>query len=119
MQFGFIMSLVFAILIALFAVQNSNVVTIQLIFWKVELSQSVVILASAAIGAIIAAFLSIFKRFKSSLKIRELNHQIKELEQNLKKSETEKESILDAQVKEDSQKEAIEETTEKEEIKNT
>lgn len=89
MQFWFIMSLVFAVLIAFFAVLNSDVVTIRLFFKEVELSQSVIILGSAAIGAIVATFIGIFNRLKSSLKIRELKNQIRELEGNLAKTKTE------------------------------
>lgn len=95
MQLGFVLSLVFAVIIAVFAVLNSDVVTIQLLFKKVELSQSVIILGSAALGAIIAVLFGIFKRFKTSLKIRELKGQIKELENNLEKIQKEHQTLLE------------------------
>lgn len=96
MQFGFVMSLLFAVIIAIFAVLNSDVVTIQLIFKKVELSQSVIILGSAAIGAIIAVFFGVFSKVKSSLKIRELKSEIKELETSLEKAENQSQSLLES-----------------------
>ena len=116
MQFGFVMSLLFAVIIAIFAVLNSDVVTIQLIFKKVELSQSVIILGSAAIGAIIAVFFGVFSKVKSSLKIRELKGEIKELETSLEKIQNENQALLEsisqntAEVKND---EVLEKNTEK------
>ncbi|MGE5629343.1 MAG: lipopolysaccharide assembly protein LapA domain-containing protein [Solirubrobacterales bacterium] len=77
MQIWFIISLVFSLIIALFAALNSDVVTIRLIFAKYQLSQSLVIILSAAIGAIIAIFLGLFSKIKTKLKIRELNNEIK------------------------------------------
>ena len=96
MQFGFVMSLLFAVIIAIFAVLNSDVVTIQLIFKKVELSQSVIILGSAAIGAIIAVFFGVFSKVKSSLKIRELKGEIKELETSLEKIQNENQALSES-----------------------
>lgn len=97
MQLWFILSLVFAVLIAFFAVLNSAVVTIQLGFWKMDLSQSVVILGSAAIGAIVTTFFGIFNRLKSSLKTRELKNQVKELEEKVEKLQKENENLLGIQ----------------------
>ncbi|NLK73190.1 MAG: DUF1049 domain-containing protein [Clostridiales bacterium] len=95
MQFWFILSLVFAVLIALFAVLNSDEVTLNLVITTLSTRQSVIILASAAIGAIIASFIGMFRTLKSSLKIRDLNHQIKELQQNLEKLKTENEALTE------------------------
>ena len=77
MQVWFVISLIFSLIIAVFAALNSNVVTISLLFTKYELSQSLVIILSAVIGAIIAIFLGLFNKIKTSLKIRELNNEIK------------------------------------------
>lgn len=93
MQFWFILSLIFAVLIALFAVLNSDEVTLNLVITTLSTRQSVIILASAAIGAIIASFIGMFRALKSSLKIRDLNNQIKELQQNLEKLKTENEAL--------------------------
>lgn len=83
MQILFIISLVFAILVSVFAVMNSNPVTIKLLWKQFEFSQAIVILGSAAFGAIIVAFLGIFSKVKSSLKIRELQNKIKGLEKKI------------------------------------
>lgn len=92
MQIWFICSLVFALIVALFAVLNSDVVTINLLWTKYELSQSIVILLSAVFGAIVASFIGVFSKIKSSLKIRELKHTIKQLEN--KAAEREKEENI-------------------------
>jgi len=77
MQFWFVVSLLFSIIIAIFAALNSNVVTIRMFFATYELSQSIVIILSAVIGAVIAIFFGLFGRIKSAMKVRELNSEIK------------------------------------------
>ncbi len=83
MQILFIFSLVFAILVSVFAVMNSDPVTIKLLWKQYEFSQAIIILGSAAIGAIIVALLGMVNRVKSSLKVRELQNKIKGLENQL------------------------------------
>lgn len=77
MQFWFVVSLLFSIIIAIFAALNSNVVTIRMFFATYELSQSIVIILSAVVGAVIAIFFGLFGRIKSAMKVRELNSEIK------------------------------------------
>ena len=76
MQIWFVISLIFSAAITIFAVLNADVVTIRLFWVNYDLSQSLVILMSAASGAIITIFLGIFSKIKSSLKIRELNNEL-------------------------------------------
>lgn len=83
MRIWFIFSLFFSILVAVFAVLNSEVVPIKLYWVDYHLSQSLVILLSAVLGALITTFSSIFSKIKSRLKIRELNILIRTLEQKL------------------------------------
>ena len=83
MQILFIFSLIFAILVSVFAVMNSEPVTIKLLWKQFEFSQAIVILGSAAFGAIIVAFLGIVNRVKASLKIRELQNKVKILEKEI------------------------------------
>lgn len=79
MQIGFILSLIFAIIVALFAVLNSEPVSIRLFWQKYEFSQAIVILGSAALGAVIVLILGIFGNIRTKLKIHDLNNQIKGL----------------------------------------
>ncbi len=81
MQIGFIVSLVFAIIVALFAVMNSEPVFIRLFWGKYEFSQAIVILGSAALGAVTVVLLGVFGSIRKKLKIHELNNHIKVLEQ--------------------------------------
>ena len=83
MQIWFVLSLLFSILVAVFAVLNSNVVPIRLYWVDYQLSQSLVILLSAIFGAMIAIFLGIFSKVKSTLKVRELNLTVNSLEQRI------------------------------------
>ncbi len=70
MQSGFIFSLIFAVFIGLFALRNGGPVTIDLFFTEVELSQALVIIFSALLGAIVIYFLNFFKilGFKREIK---------------------------------------------------
>ena len=83
MRIWFVFSLLFSMLVAIFAVLNSNVVLIKLYWLDYELSQSLVILLSAFLGALVATFLGIFSNIKSSLKIRELNSTVKMLDEKV------------------------------------
>ena len=83
MRIWFIFSLLFSVLVAIFAVLNSNVVLIKLYWVDYQLSQSLVIILSAFLGALITTFLGIFGKIKSSLKIRELSFMVKSLEQKI------------------------------------
>ena len=70
---GFILSLVFAAIIALFALNNSEKVLINLFFTEVQLSQALIILGSTLFGAIIAAIFSGVKSLKLKKEIKHLN----------------------------------------------
>ena len=84
MQFGFIISLIFAILVAVFAIQNSGSVVISFMFAEFNISQALVILISAALGAIIVMLLGFIKQIKLKLKIKEQLKRIKNLEEENK-----------------------------------
>lgn len=83
MRIWFVFSLFFSVLVAIFAVLNSNVVLVKLYWVDYQLSQSLVILLSAILGALITIFLGIFSSIRSTLKIRELNIVVKSLEQKI------------------------------------
>lgn len=102
MQVTLIISLIFAIFIALFAAMNGGEVTINLFFWKLEnVSQAMVILASAAFGAILVYLSGTMHRLKQSKKVRDLEKKVTSLEKELattssvesKVPETKKEEI--------------------------
>lgn len=111
MQILFILSLIFAILVSIFAVMNSDPVTIKLLWKQFEFSQAIIILGSAAIGATIVALLGMVNRVKSSLKIRELQNRIKGLEKQLE--EFKPPESLDAQITENDDSNGIKEDIDK------
>lgn len=76
MQRGFIFSLLFSILVAIFALKNSDKVIIDFIFKKVKVSQPMVILISAILGAITVSVLGCLKKFKMKKEIKELNRRL-------------------------------------------
>lgn len=80
MQKGFIFSLLFAILVAIFALKNANKVLIDFIFGKVSISQALVILISAILGAVIVAIIGSVRNFKLKKKVKELNKKIESIE---------------------------------------
>ena len=94
MQIGFIVSLIFAIIITVFALKNGNDVSVDFILTKREVSQAIVIFVSAALGAIIVTLLGLVRQIKMSLKIREMSKKISALE-NDKKTLEEENKILE------------------------
>ena len=81
MQVYFITSLLFACLVAIFALQNASTVEIKFLTWEVaNISQVLVIFGSAAVGALAFMFLGLGRHVKILLQIRQLTHQKKQLE---------------------------------------
>lgn len=87
MQFTIVISLVFAVFIALFAVQNAGVVVINFLWYKISMSQAVVILSSALIGVLIMLPFDVIRRIKYKFKLKELSGENKRLKDEIKKIE--------------------------------
>ncbi|NLM37248.1 MAG: LapA family protein [Firmicutes bacterium] len=68
MQFMFILVLVFAVLVATFALQNAYPVTIYFLKWQFEASFALVILLSLLIGAVAVGSLGLVHRATERLK---------------------------------------------------
>ena len=84
MEKGFILSLIFAGIVGLFALSNGEKVAIDLIFTKVEMSQAIVIFISAFLGAIIVAILGLVKDLKYKKTIREITKEIETIKEEKK-----------------------------------
>ncbi|GEM_PF-980761 len=84
MQVWFVFSLIFSMIVAVFAMLNPGLVNINFFGMNYELSQSVVILASTGLGAGIAVFLSLFSKIKSGFKNRELTNKLEDIEKKNK-----------------------------------
>lgn len=80
-QLLFIVSLVFAIIVTLFALINANPVVINFYFYKIEASLALIILLSAILGAIIVTTLGIASHFRFKNEIKRLSKDKEELTQ--------------------------------------
>ena len=86
MQLKYILALLFALVVAVFALLNAQPVTVDFIFNEFQISLALVILVSAFAGAVILGFLGIFRQVKESFKSREMNARIKKLEEQLEET---------------------------------
>ena len=80
MQKNLIIALVFAILVAVFSIQNSGPVSLLFFGWEFSTSLVVVVLGAAVLGALIMWIISSFKQLKVKKEKRNLKNQIKNLE---------------------------------------
>lgn len=78
-----IAALVFAILVALFAIQNASLVTVHFAIWSRELSLVLVILGAAGLGALAVAFASAVKGWGVRAQLRDERARTKRLENEL------------------------------------
>lgn len=90
MKATFILSLVMAILIAIFALLNGTTVPVNFGFAKLESSLALVILVSVAIGAVIIYLIDVVGKFKSAKRIKDLEKKVTQLEKEV----NEKSSII-------------------------
>lgn len=63
MRIGFIISLVFAIIVAVFGIQNAEIISVNFFSTKVNISLALIIFVSAIIGAIVVTLLGVQKEF--------------------------------------------------------
>ena len=80
MQRSLIFALILAIIVVIFALQNSDAVTVKLWFWEVQSSVALVMLIILLIGAILGVMFSLPSIFKKNKKIEDLEEQIRKLE---------------------------------------
>ncbi len=85
-----VLALVFAVFVALFAVQNASQITVTFLAWQWNTSVAVVILGAAAFGALFGGLMAAVREVQFKLKVRGLQGQINRLEARLEEGETEK-----------------------------
>ncbi len=76
-------ALIFACLIAIFAIQNSMAVQVALLKWNIETSLVFVIWGAAFLGFLLALSLQIYSQIKLRLQLYQARSRIKQLEQDL------------------------------------
>jgi len=77
----FVLSLLFAIIVAIFAVQNANSADINFLHMHLSISQALIILISAVIGAVTVSLLSLIRFFKLRAKVKVANKAIAALKE--------------------------------------
>ncbi|MBD7983060.1 DUF1049 domain-containing protein [Sporosarcina sp. Sa2YVA2] len=75
-QWAIILSIIFAILIAFFAVLNVEAVKVNYLFGTAQLPLILIILFTALLGAAISGFMAIFKTVKINRSINELKKEM-------------------------------------------
>lgn len=101
MPIAFIFSLLFSVIVVVFALQNSASVTINFFFGEHTMSQAVVILISAIFGAIIVLLLGTIKQIKSKITIRNLTKTINGLEEGERRFKEKEEKVLREKLEEE------------------
>lgn len=87
MQKNLIVTMIFSVLIAFFAILNAAAIPINLIFTRVDVSAALVILISATIGAIIVYSIDAVSKIKSRKKCKELEKNYEKIARELEKSQ--------------------------------
>jgi len=78
-----VLALLFALLVAIFAVQNAMLVLVGFLHWEFEISLALVILGSTAAGALVVFLLGLVQQVGRGMKIREYRNRILRLETEL------------------------------------
>ena len=76
MQKQFIFVILVSIIVAIFALTNAEVMTVRLFFWIYQLSGSLVILISVALGALLVLVFGLYKSVKTKFTLRNLNNEV-------------------------------------------
>lgn len=76
----FVLGLLFALVVAVFAIQNASVVPVRFLAWSFETSLVYVILGSAVAGAVVVAVMGFIRQFGLGRKIRALEDKLKKAE---------------------------------------
>lgn len=84
MDWKFVLALIFALIVAVFAIQNAEAVDISFLTMDLSISQALVILISAAFGALVVLLLSLVRWIKCQSKIKSQAKTISSLEQENK-----------------------------------
>ncbi|MGI6732611.1 MAG: LapA family protein [Anaerovoracaceae bacterium] len=100
MGWRFVLSLLFALVVAVFAIQNAGAVDVEFLVWKVSISQALIVLIAVIIGALIMLLLSLVKQVKLMAGIRaekktatSLESENKELKEKLNRVTAELEAL--------------------------
>lgn len=80
MQIGFIVVLIIAIFVAIFSIQNGDIVSLDLFLARVDMPLAVIIMVCIIIGAVLVLALGTTRQFKKRSESKELKNKLKTLE---------------------------------------
>jgi uncharacterized integral membrane protein len=94
MQVAWVLALVVAILVALFAVQNTTPVSVSFLFWSVnQAAVALVVVVSVAAGALITLLVGLPRLVRSRWRMRRLRSSLRQQEQRIAELEAELERL--------------------------
>lgn len=82
-QWTFVLGLIFALIIAIFAVVNVAAVPVNFLFTTIMFPLVIIILGSALLGALISGSFAIYKSYSGRRRIQELEAQVAQLQAQL------------------------------------
>ncbi len=104
-QFYFVLGLLFAVLVAIFALQNTESVDIKFLAWHfTAISKVLVILVSTIVGALVVLFLGFSWQLKRYLYIRRLEGEVESLKKELEQARQTAEPAAGAQETQESRR---------------
>ncbi|MGB5436970.1 MAG: LapA family protein [Maribacter sp.] len=68
MKLKTILAILFATVIVIFSLQNSEVTDVRFVFWKLSMSRVLIILGSFSVGVIVGILVSVKKKFVNTKK---------------------------------------------------
>lgn len=97
MQKNLILTLLFSIVIAVFAILNAAPIRVNLIFAKVNISAALVILISAALGALLIFSIDILSKIKGMRQIKQLEKKLEASEATMQQLKAQYDDLLKSQ----------------------
>ncbi|HOT21581.1 MAG TPA: LapA family protein, partial [Sedimentibacter sp.] len=116
MQIGFIVILIIAIFVAIFAIQNGTPVPVDLFFARYEMPLAVIMMICLILGAVIVLILGTTRQFKKRSEHNELKNKLKTLEGEKAKHEIDMKALESEKAQFQTNIEALE--TEKQRLQN-
>ncbi|GGJ78625.1 putative integral membrane protein [Anoxybacillus voinovskiensis] len=87
MQWNLLFAMLFALVVAIFAVANVNAVSVNYLFGKTEWPLILIILGSTAMGGLIVASFGFFRIFQLQRQVKVLSKEKKELQEKMEAME--------------------------------
>lgn len=94
MQLLLVAALIFASVVAVFALQNAQTVPIRFFGWQRETSVAVIALGAAMVGALTAILAGVFRQVSMGLRARHLRAELDRIQRELEEERTAKSALV-------------------------